>query len=372
MSGMTYLVNPVKWKKTSLSSESSLHQIAPYIGKMKSAMSKTLIEAYTKPGDIVLDPFVGSGTVGLECLIAGREFIGVDINPYAIVLTKAKLFPPPTLDEALSKANKYLSRIDSYYNKISLEDVPDWVKSFFHPQTLKEILSLVAILKEEREYFILACLLGILHHQRPGFLSYPASHLVPYLRTNKFPKEKFSKMYRYRSIEPRLKAKIGRVYKKFPDLDGDLYRECIKRDASNLKFPSESISAIITSPPYMNALNYGRDNRLRLWFLGVDNFNKFDEKLGNKDAFLSLMERSLSTLQPSLMKGGRCILVIGEVRRSNISVNTANIVVDIALNKVGGLVKEKVIEDTIPDIRRARRNCKATKREWIVILKKVR
>lgn len=63
-------------------------------------------------------------------------------------------------------------------------------------------------------------------------------------------------------------------------------------------------------------------------------------------------------------------MVIGEVSRSRKSINTAQLIIDLALKKMGGFKCEDIIEDTIPDSRRARRNGACTKREWIVILRK--
>lgn len=272
------LLSKIEWEGSCLGSESTLHQLAPYIGKMKSTMAKALIREYSRQGDLVLDPFVGSGVVALECLIAGRGIIATDINPYALLLTKAKLEAPNTLAEAISKATHYLQKLKSSINHISMCDIPDWVKEFFHPQTLTEIVSLNTLLTENREYFLQACLLGILHHQRPGFLSYPASHLVPYLRTQKFPKEEYPTAYEYRAVEPRLLAKIHRVYRRFPKINENLIRVCRFEDAAKLSLEPESVDAIITSPPYMNALDYARDNRLRLWFLGVTQHDGYDRR----------------------------------------------------------------------------------------------
>lgn len=70
---------------------------------------------------------------------------------------------------------------------VDLATVPEWVREFFHPDTLREVLIAFRILRQQEDYFLTACLMGILHHVRPGFLSYPASHLVPYLRKNKYP-----------------------------------------------------------------------------------------------------------------------------------------------------------------------------------------
>jgi hypothetical protein len=186
---MTLTLDSNSWHGSVLGTECTFHQIAPYIGKMKSSMAKEIINAYSSPGDLIFDPFAGSGAIALESLIAGRAVVCTDINPYAVALTQAKLTPPCSLDEALRRAENILNFTLKSSHAISLEPVPEWVRSFFHPQTLREIIQFMRIAKRDNDSFLVACLLGILHHQRPGFLSYPSSHLVPYLRCHKFPKE---------------------------------------------------------------------------------------------------------------------------------------------------------------------------------------
>lgn len=364
------VINKNLWGGSCLKSESTLHQISPYIGKMKSTMAKTLIETYTQTGDMIYEPFVGSGTVALECLISGRSVLAADINPYAIVLSKAKINPPPTLEEALGKISVYLTKAENLSKSISLKKVPKWVKCFFHPKTLRETLALSELLKKKHEYFYLSCLLGILHHQRPGFLSYPSSHLVPYLRNKKFPKEEYPELYKYRPLAPRLIAKINRVYKRIPTIDSNISKKCLKQDARYLNLHKNSIDAIITSPPYMNALDYARDNRLRLWFLGVDQYQSYDKNVNNPEKFIQFMQRCLQSFRYGLKKGGKCVLVIGEVRRTKQPVNTAQLIQNSVLKQVKGFELEDVIEDSIPDIRRSRRDAKGTKREWIIVFRK--
>lgn len=82
---------PDHWAAKSDNTFSSLHQLSPYIGKLKPNIARELIAAHTLPGQLVVDPFCGSGTVPLEAFLAGREVIASDSNPYAFVLTKAKL-----------------------------------------------------------------------------------------------------------------------------------------------------------------------------------------------------------------------------------------------------------------------------------------
>ena len=219
------------WKGSALLNESSLHQLSPYLGKMKSSMAKSLISAFSKQDDYIYDPFSGSGTVSLEAWINNRNIISNDLNPYAYLLTKAKLSPYLSIDNALEDIRRFDKKIYNHTKTIDLRQVPKWVRAFFHPNTLREILSWVEVLRANRSYFLLACLLGILHHQRPGFLSYPSSHTVPYRRENKFPSEEFPELYCYRPVKERLEKKVIRALKRVPALNNSIFRKCHKTDA---------------------------------------------------------------------------------------------------------------------------------------------
>lgn len=350
--------------------ENTFHQLSPYLGKLKSNIARKLILNYTKPYDTILDPFSGSGTVALESLILNRHVIANDINPYAVTLTKAKMYPPRSLSEALGKAEYYLNRSKKEMFKISLSKIPEWVRKFFHPITFKETLALVRSLKRNEEHFILACLLGILHHQSTGFLSYPSSHMVPYLRSKKFPKTKFPHLYTYREVKPRLLDKVTRVFKSSPKMNPMLFRECKTKYAERLELPENSIDAVITSPPYMDTLSYGGDNKLRLWFLGVKDYKCYDEKSPrNPQDFYLLIKNVLNRLYSTLKSDSYCIFVVGEVKRGKKSINTSSILQDVVLDN-GGFKILTIIEDKIPYSRRIRGKGDTIKKDWFVIMKK--
>lgn len=150
----------------------------------------------------------------MEAALAGRQAWANDLSPYAYVVTQGKMEAPKTAKIANIKASLLADRVERESNGIDLSDVPIWVKEFFHPDTLREVISAFQILTDQRDYFLMACLLGILHHVRPGFLSHPASHLVPYLRTSKYPRDTYPDMYKYRDLRSRLLAKVKRAYRR--------------------------------------------------------------------------------------------------------------------------------------------------------------
>jgi hypothetical protein len=362
-------LDPYKWHGSCIGSECTFHQIAPYIGKMKSSMAREIVEAYSSPGDLIMDPFAGSGAIPLESLIGKREVLCADTNPYAITLTRAKLMAPTSLKTAMRHATQVLDCAVKGSRTVSLEQVPLWVRSFFHPQTLREAIQFARIVRHNNDPFLMACLLGILHHQRPGFLSYPSSHLVPYLRSRRFPKNKFPELYAYRPLKPRLLAKISRVYRRPAKFDSSLSRKCCKADVRHLRLKPDCIDAIVTSPPYMDALDYARDNRLRLWFLGVNDYKRYDTRFGSIEKFSELMTTFLFRALRWLRGGGYCVCVVGEVNEKKRSIDIAHMIADIATKQVGGFRLESIVTDDIPDIRRSRKGS-YVKTESIVSLSK--
>lgn len=292
--------------------KSSLHSISPYVGKLRPDLVNYLIMKYSTEDDTIFDPFCGSGTVPLEAWICSRRSVGVDMNYYAYILTTSKLNPISSKSLAIEKLEMYNHMVCEANDLLTTDS--EWVKSFFHPQTLLEIEKWVKILKQNNEYFILACLLGILHHQRPGFLSYPSSHGVPYLRNNKYPFSDYPKMYEYRNVHDRLKKKVLRATLNMPDLDYKIAREVIYGDTLNFQPTIGKNYTIITSPPYMNSLTYARDNRLRLYFLGFNEWEKLDKDISSgKARFFKLISQCFQNWSNMQRSGKYCILIIGDI-----------------------------------------------------------
>jgi hypothetical protein len=362
------------WHGSFNSRESTLQQLSPYVGKMKSGMARVLIDMYSRPGDTVLDPFSGSGVVPLEAVLAMRHAWANDLSPYAYVLTRGKLEAPGSEKEAIEMAKSLVDAVERDASCVDLTTVPEWVSEFFHPDTLREVVTAFSLLRNQDDYFLTACLLGILHHVRPGFLSYPASHLVPYLRKAKYPSDQFPKMYAYRDLRSRLLAKVRRAYRRHmlpPDWERRQYIVW-QTNSMNLPASDETVDAIISSPPYFGALDYARDNRLRLWFLGCEDWKELDASLtANSKVYLPQMSVCLQEMNRMLKPHGYCVLVLGDVERDGETRRTAEILGDLAVKVTQNRWKvDTIYDDRIPDDRRSRRRTRTTKFERILVMKK--
>lgn len=367
-----HLMKPTWSASSTTATDFTLHQLAPYIGRMKTSMARALVLGHSRKGDLIVDPFCGSGVVAMEAAASGRRATAGDWNPYAVLLTRAKLFPPPSL---LAAQNSLTSTWDLALRKIrdqDLRSVPRWVRRFFHPETLRSALAFRDACVERQEHFLLACLLGILHHQRPGFLSFPSSHLVPYLRDQNFPRKDFAALYERRDVLPRLQAKLRRAFRRQPE-PYPQSRTIFAGDAR--RFPRVSgVQAVITSPPYMNELDYVRDNRLRLWFIDRALPAGIELRGGDREAaYISLLRDVCLRLAAGIIHGGSFVLVVGDVTRGGGPTGRTVGLTRHLFSEHAALsefVLAAIYEDRIPDIRRSRRECRGTKTETVLIYKK--
>ncbi|MCI1738479.1 MAG: site-specific DNA-methyltransferase [Pseudomonas veronii] len=102
--------------------------------------------AFTQKGDTVLDPFNGSGTTGVEAVRLGRNFIGIDTNPIALLMSEAKLyFPDP---KSLRKQiDVIISESENLFGTKLAEPHPheEELRAWYHPDTLFHIKSIISL-----------------------------------------------------------------------------------------------------------------------------------------------------------------------------------------------------------------------------------
>lgn len=328
------------WKEQPFSKQNWgiwMHSISSYVGRIKPAFAHFLIKELTTEDQVVLDPFCGIGTIPLELDQLNRKFIGNDLNPYAVLISRSK-FDRRGVDEEIN----FLNQINLKKEPIpDLESVPIWVKEYFHKKTLVEILQLKEILIKNERNFLYGCLLGILHGHRPQHLSIRTGYIIPYIPNPKPKKE-------YREVIPRMISKASRMYK--DEVSLDVQGKILQEDSRNLSLKTNSVNSVISSPPYYHTLDYVHSNRLRLW-LCDQNDHQQEELTTNliqqRSTYLDQMYLVGREMKRVLKKDGLLVFILGDVHLSpSKSLNTAEDIADL-YEKIG-FKKVDIINDQIP------------------------
>jgi site-specific DNA-methyltransferase (adenine-specific) len=324
-----------------------------YLASFPAALPHAFIARYSRPGDVVLDPFSGRGTAPLQAAAEGRIGIGNDLNPLAHVLTGAKL-EPATPAEARTRLlalrlawNADAAAWQALGERAATrpghpsafvpaagvgggpdarsEALPDEIALAFHPRTLGQLLFVRSQLRldDRADRFLAGALAGIVHGKTPSYLS----TIMP---------NTFSMAPRYvrdfvsrtgyepprRDVFDALSAKLDRLYRQpLPTTTGVALlgdaRTAGRRTRAALRARGlpDRVRLVVTSPPYMRVLKYGYYNWLRTWLLGFD-AHAIDAELDDahqREPYLAFLREVLADLRPALTDDGIAVLVIGDV-----------------------------------------------------------
>lgn len=331
-------VSKIAWKKLPYKKQNWgkwFHSISSYVGRIKPAFAHWLIKTCSEKSDVILDPFCGIGTVNLESDFLGRKSYGVDLNPYATLIAKSKMDR-----RGLNEELNYLKTVNLDTSMVDLSDISAYFKEYYHPQTLKEIISLRnSFIKDER-YFLFGCLLGISHGHRPQHLSIRTGYIIPYIPN---PKPKVE----YKPAVPRMIQKVKRMYSDHPSLKS--YGQIFEADTREMPLENNSIDVIISSPPYYNTLDYIQTNHLRLELMGIKQ-QKQQELKGNliqdKKTYLIEMDKTADEIKRVMNSNGLIVFVLGDVHFPKYSINTAEDISSLYSKK--GFQTHAIIPDEIP------------------------
>src|SRR5258708_1509483 len=95
------------------------HWIYPYRGKFHPQMVRALLNILdVRRGDLLWEPFLGSGTTALECSLLGIDCIGTDLSPLCIVLTRVKTEAYRSVDAIRARVEALLDRKDLHPDKL--------------------------------------------------------------------------------------------------------------------------------------------------------------------------------------------------------------------------------------------------------------
>lgn len=304
-----------------------LHEVS-YRACFKPQLPAYFIERLTKEGDTVYDPFSGRGTTAVEAALHGRNVIANDANPLSAIFTRPRLEVPT------------LAQIDVRLRSLCLSprarrDLD--LTMFFHPDTEREILNLRDYLGKQRadgsedsvDRWIRMVATNRLTGHSPGFFSVytlpPNQAVLP---------ENQIRINEKRGQEPQYRDIRALILRKSMQLQGAINaadRWRLHQAAANAQFlendadttPSiapDSVQLTVTSPPFLDVVQYARDNWLRCWFNGLD-----AEAIGNRitmsktvEAWAGAMSKVLDELYRITRPGGWVAFEVGEVRNGKV------------------------------------------------------
>ncbi len=303
----------------------NLHEVS-YRACFKPQLPRYFIERYTRPGDTVYDPFAGRGTTALEAALLGRRVISTDINPLSRMLLEPRLAPP-----ALMEVQARLEQIA--YRPGAKSDID--LSMFYDSATLAEIVSLREYLLQRRadggedlvDRWIRMVATNRLTGHSPGFFSvysFPPNQAVS-AASQKRINVRRKQIPEYRDTRKLILRKSRALLKDLSEADraalgGSTPRffECDARATPEIR--DASVVLTVTSPPFLDIVQYADDNWLRAWFNGipVDAVTKRITMARAVPDWSAVMGAVLCELFRVTRPGGHVAFEVGELRKGQI------------------------------------------------------
>ena len=247
------------------------HYMHPYKGKFHPKMVRALLNyVYPKSSGLVMDNFVGSGTLLVEATLMGLDSVGVEINPLSVLMSNVKC-SSLGLDPSKLKVEikKYLGEvvIKSPEKQVSKKSkIPERVLKMFSEELMEEFMIADKIVKKipnkEIRDFILLGLSGTIsdlaRRKKVKFIDALTWRLVHlYLR-----------IYLFHKLNETLKIKLGKSITYVGDTR-DMVKTCRTLDGQQEEIKKDTIDGNVNSPPYSTALDYIRNDLPQLTILGL-------------------------------------------------------------------------------------------------------
>jgi len=303
------------FKEGNFSTGYATHGLFPYRGKFHPQLIKGILNILkVQPGEVVLDPMCGSGTLNVETSIIGIESIGIEKSPFCVLMSKVK-------HEALKVDNIILSSLvknmNKNYNSLISKDKlhRGFIGNEINPE---EAITLLAFL--DAMGYARRCSKSI-DMLFPSVIKRYVGQISSFIQ-----------------IRDKLNLKIGNA--KFE-----------LGDARNLTLDDNSIDAIITSPPYSFAIDYAENDRPQLEYLGYNVSDLKNEMIGLKgktrkdklENYFDDMYKVLIEMYRVLKKDKYAVIIIGSNDIQTGGIRLEAKIEEMAL-KIGFVLDQKIIK----------------------------
>lgn len=338
------------WNFAESSTRELTHGIHRYSGKFIPQIARQAIELLTRKGEMILDPFCGSGTTLLEAGICGRKAIGTDLNPLAVLVSKVKCTPIPRIDldklllsfeEDLAYASApsmpLFAALEENESALisACKDDPrmkdEWFTKWFDQEGLVKLIYIRKLILQQK---------GI-PQQNLAFVAFSdilrrCSHAA-----SGYPNVMYDKRRRPRPDPiPLFLAKLRETVAAVSSLNEVCIEEAVSAElkaAQRTGLEANSVDAIITHPPYIGSIPYAEYCAISLKWMGFDP-KELDKSLtgGQRQSklvlerFLDGYEEMLKEAYRVLREGGTIFLMVGNPLVRGERIDLAKITVELS------------------------------------------
>lgn len=293
----------------------SIHEVS-YRACFKPQLPAFFIDRLTERGDVVHDPFMGRGTTPIQAALMERVPFATDINPLSVLLTRPRLAPP-----SLVAIDRFLADID--WNRPAA--INEELLTFYHPQTLRHLEILRGVLAERAPLgggspdpvadWVRMVAINRLTGHSPGFFSVytlPPNQAVSVAAQRKI-NEKRNQTPPIRDIRKLIVKKSRSLLKDgYPaPISSKLFTGAAHQSST---IPDGSVALVVTSPPFLDIVQYADDNWLRCWFAGIDVGAVPIAMHRTESAWTQMVSDVLREQARIIRPGGHVAFEVGEVR----------------------------------------------------------
>jgi SAM-dependent methyltransferase len=310
-------------KIKSVNNPNSVHGIYPYRGKISAIDAEQFVKQLPS-GSLILDPFCGTGTILYEAQKYGLKTLGVDMNPIAIDIAKAKL-SDVSYDDIFIEAKEIVSLARELKRPSKM---PGDSLKHFHKDTAEEIMRVSYFIDKMSDY-TKACFYGAIALSARGCNQY-----------------KWTSSTVGKDIEPKIKIdfyqkflqKIKKHYQPIKNRDNKVYLSDSRKLSEII--PAKSVDFVFTSPPYFDCLDYtAYYAKIIFNILGVDRLEVKKNLIQNYGNYSEDMKKVLEELKRVCKVGAKIIFVVGDKKIHGNTINGADF-----FSKISPFKEVKVIE----------------------------
>ncbi len=305
----------------------SIHEVS-YRACFKAQLPRFFIDRLTSPGDKVYDPFSGRGTTIIEAALMGREVIANDVNPLSEILSRPRLEVPAK--EAIRQRLAEIVFMPALKADLDLS-------MFYHSETEAEIVSLRNYLQQQKaegvedhiDRWLRMVATNRLTGHSSGFFSVytlPPNQAVLPESQNKI-NQKRNQSPQYRDVKKIIERKSSSLLKNLQSAEIATLQQAaqtaifLEKDASSTpEIEGGSVNLTVTSPPFLDIVQYSKDNWLRCWFNGLDSrvIEKRMTMAKTIEAWSEAMGRVFTELYRITESDGWVAFEVGEVRKGKL------------------------------------------------------